>query len=53
MLSLLVLSVPVEYFDNIRVHEKYPELSTAIQIVLVLSHGQASVERGLIIWFSS
>ena len=30
------------YFDDIRFHEKYPELSTVMQIV-VLSHGQASV----------
>ena len=34
------------YFDGIRVHEKYPELSSVMQIVFVLSHGQASVERG-------
>ena len=34
------------YFDDIRVHEKYPELSTVTQIIFVLNHGQASVERG-------
>ena len=34
------------YLDDIRFHEKYQELSTVMQIVFVLSHGQASVERG-------
>lgn len=34
------------YFDDVRVHEKYPELSTIMQIIFVLSHDQASVERG-------
>ena len=34
------------YFDDIRVHEKYPELSTVMQIVFVLKYGQASVKRG-------
>ena len=33
-------------FDDIRVQEKYPELSTFMQIVFVLSHGQASVDCG-------
>ena len=33
-------------FDDITPHEKYPELSTVMQIVFILSHGQASVECG-------
>ena len=43
------------YFDDVRVHEKYPELSTIMQIIFVLSHDQASVERGFNDnnWFSS
>ena len=43
------------YFDYVRVHEKYPELSTIMQIIFVLSHDQASVERGFNDnnWFSS
>lgn len=36
----------VLYFDDVRVHEKYPELSTIMKIIFVLSHDQASVERG-------
>ena len=37
------------YFDDIGGHEKYPELSTVMQIVFVLNHGQASVERDFIV----
>ena len=43
------------YLDDIRVHEKYPELSTVMRSVFILSHTKAFVELLLtiIIWFSS
>ena len=33
------------YLDDIRVHEKYPELSTVKRSVFILSHTKAFVER--------
>ena len=33
------------YLDDIRVHEKYPELSTVMRSVFILSHTKAFVER--------
>ena len=50
MLSLLALSVPVEYFDNIKSSWEVPR---TINCHTNCTHGQASVECGLIIWFSS
>ena len=34
------------FFHDIRIGEKYPELAAIVKIILTLSHGEASVERG-------
>ena len=34
------------FFHDIRIGDKYPELAAILKIILTLSHGQASVERG-------
>ena len=36
------------FFGTLKVDEKYPDLASVMIIIFVLSHGQASVERGLL-----
>ena len=34
------------YFKTLKIGGKYPELAQVVKLVLILSHGQATVERG-------
>ena len=35
------------FFSVLKVGKKYPDISLVIKFILVISHGQGSVERGL------